>query len=248
MPKPAPAVKLVERSLTLNDQEVPVAIRLDRRARRISVRVDPSRGQVQITAPPRAGITQALAFAQSQERWIGQRLARVPEALPFVDGGTIPYLGQETLIRHRADRRGTVWLEDGVLCVAGAGEHLPRRLGDWLKARAREQLSLKTAHYATRLGLDVPKIQIRDGTSRWGSCSPSGVISYSWRLILAPPFVLDYVAAHEVCHLRHMDHSDRFWRLLATLVDDDETPRAWLRAYGVRLHRVGQVDGASSNP
>jgi len=235
------SIRVLERVLDLGDRSVPMTVRLDKRARRISVKVDPTKAQVILTAPPRAGIEEAVRFAGSQIRWIEQRLARVPDAQPFIPGAVIPVEGRELTLTHCPDRRGVVWIEGDQLCVAGAAAHMARRVEDWLKAQARARLAAASAHYAGLLGLKAPKIQIRDSVTRWGSCSSTGVISYSWRLILAPPSVLTYVAAHEVCHLRHMDHSDLFWALCNRLIDDTDTPRHWLKAFGARLHRFGQA-------
>jgi hypothetical protein len=122
--------------------------------------------------------------------------------------------------------------------VPGDPAHVKRRVLDFLKAEAREDLAQASAHYAARMGVDYRRISIRDQRSRWGSCSAGGDLSYSWRLILAPPYVLDYVAAHEVAHLRHLDHSPRFWRLVLSHCEDAAKARNWLRANGQEVHRV----------
>jgi predicted metal-dependent hydrolase len=239
-PTSVPATRIVEEQLELDGTPLPVTIRLDRRARRISLRVDPSRGQVLITAPPRAGIKQALGFAQTQAGWIRKRLARMPQAKPFAPGTMISVQGQDLILTHCPDQRGNVWIDGDKLCVAGAVDHMARRVTDWLKLNARKVLAEQVALYCSRINKPVPKVQVRDSLTRWGSCSSTGVISFSWRLILAPPFVMEYVAAHEVCHLVHMNHSVRFWNLCESLIDDCERPKAWLNAFGVTLHRIGK--------
>lgn len=231
---------VIERRLDIDGRSLPVTVRLDRRARRIAVRVDPSRGVILVTSPPRAGVERALGFAASQGDWILRRLARVPDAVPFDDGAIVPLEGRDLVIRHQPDRRGAVWVDGDTLQVAGAEAHVARRVRDWLKEQGRRRLSERAAVHAATIGARIQRVQVRDTVSRWGSCSATGVLSFSWRLILAPPFVLDYVAAHEVCHLRHMDHSSRFWDLCAGLVGDCDRPRTWLKVYGARLHRYGQ--------
>ena len=125
------------------------------------------------------------------------------------------------------------------ICVAGEPPHLDRRIGDFLKREARRDLEAAASRYAARLGVAIKRVSIRDQSSRWGSCSNTGVLSFSWRLILAPSFVLDYLAAHEVAHLKELNHSPRFWRLVASLDPDFERAKAWLDAHGTDLHRYG---------
>jgi len=116
---------------------------------------------------------------------------------------------------------------------------LKRRLADWLKREARRDLTLASERYAQAMAVSFHRLAIRDQASRWGSCSSDGSLSYSWRLILAPSFVLDYVAAHEVAHLKHMNHGVRFWRLVLTHCPMAPQARLWLRRHGVTLHRFG---------
>jgi len=147
-------------------------------------------------------------------------------------------------IVHRRGERGTVWTKtdrDGrrLLCVAGHTAHVARRITDYLKREAKRDLEAAVARYAERLGVKVRRISIRDQASRWGSCSTSGALSFSWRLVLAPRYVLDYLAAHEVAHLQEMNHSVRFWRLLGRICPDMERAKAWLDVHGTDLHRYG---------
>jgi predicted metal-dependent hydrolase len=148
---------------------------------------------------------------------------------------------------------GTVWTETGgdgrrLLCVATHdATHVSRRITDFLKREAKRDLEAAVARYTERLGVEVKRISIRDQVSRWGSCSTSGALSFSWRLVLAPRFVLDYLAAHEVAHLLEMNHSPRFWRLLGRICPDMERAKAWLDARGTDLHRYGMArDGLGS--
>jgi predicted metal-dependent hydrolase len=125
------------------------------------------------------------------------------------------------------------------MCVAGAAPHLARRIRDYLKYEAQCDLEAASRYYAEKIGVAIKRITVRDQSSRWGSCSNSGVLSYSWRLILAPPYVLDYLAAHEVAHLKELNHSPRFWRLVRSLTPDAERAKVWLDAHGADLHRYG---------
>ena len=141
---------------------------------------------------------------------------------------------------HRAGARGTVWLESGEIHVAGRPEHLPRRLRDWLIAQMRLQIEPLVLQKATRVERRVKRITLRDNRSRWGSCGPDGSMSFSWRLVFAPPVVLDYLVAHEVAHLVHHNHGDRFWALARELCDGSmDEAHAWLRRYGETLLQYG---------
>jgi predicted metal-dependent hydrolase len=156
----------------------------------------------------------------------------------------LPLRGAEHRIVHRRAARGTVWIETGeaderLLCVAGQAPHVPRRVRDFLKREAKRDLEAASRRAADALAVSIKRVSIRDQASRWGSCSTTGVLSYSWRLIFAPPFVLDYLAAHEVAHLVEMNHSQRFWRLVERICPHMRSAKSWLDAYGAELHRYG---------
>jgi predicted metal-dependent hydrolase len=157
-------------------------------------------------------------------------------------GARIPFRGVEHVIRAGETRgEGPVWLEKAgdlpVIRVSGRSEHVPRRLTDFLKRQAREALEERAFEYAARIGVKHSRITVRDTASRWGSCSSTRSLSFSWRLILAPPFVLDYVVAHEIAHLREMNHGRNFWKLVAQLIGDRAPAQKWLRDHGMALHR-----------
>ena len=226
------------------DQAVyPVRLRRNRRACRYTLRVLAATREIVLTMPWRGSLSEAKAFAQKHGGWIAARLRRLPEAVPFAHGTVVPFRGAPPRIEHRK-ARGTVWIEigdDGArwLCVAGAAPHVHRRVRDFLKREAKSDLEIASRRGAAMLGVPIRRISIRDQSSRWGSCSSTGVLSYSWRLILAPPFVLDYLAAHEVAHLVEMNHSPRFWRLVDRLCPHVRRAKAWLDANGTELHRYG---------
>jgi predicted metal-dependent hydrolase len=221
-----------------------VRMRRHRQARRYTLRIDAAAREVVLTIPPRGSVKEAKEFAQKHGGWIAARLKRLPKATPFADGSDVPLRGVPHRITHRRGERGTVWTElsargDRLLCVAGEPAHVNRRIIDFLKREAARDLAVASRRCASALGVPIKRICVRDQTSRWGSCSNTGVLSFSWRLILAPSFVLDYLAAHEVCHLVELNHSPRFWRLVERLYPDVERAKAWLDVYGTDLHRYG---------
>jgi len=235
-PKARPVNQMM---LDINGRPVALEVRVSPRARRMLLRVDHKREVVVLTLPRATSEREGLRFAMGQTAWIAARLAALPPRTSLAPGARVPILGVEHLVRHRPDARGTVWLEEGEIHVAGGIEFLPRRLSDYLRRRARQEIASRVAVHATRVTKPVKGITVRDTASRWGSCSPTGGLSFSWRLVLAPAVVLDYVVAHEVAHLAHFDHSPRFWGLVGEMIDDVEGPRRWLRDHGAALHRFG---------
>jgi hypothetical protein len=182
--------------------------------------------------------------------WIRYRLEDLPPRVPFGDGVVIPFRGQDHVIRHVREGRGGVWCEDGVIYVSGHAEHIGRRVTDWLKAEAKRLLTPMVHMMAAVLGSKVARVSVRDTRSRWGSCSADGRLSFCWRLVLAPDAVLVYVAAHEVAHLKHLDHSRAFWRTLKDVLaayaggahiitSEPSSARQWLRRSGTALHSYG---------
>jgi predicted metal-dependent hydrolase len=220
-----------------------VPVRRSDRARRMTLRIDSRRGEPVLTLPKRISLAEAERFLSRHAGWLENRIGRLPDAVPFVDGGLFPLRGEPTRILHRPGR-GTVRLspdsaEPGVI-VHGQKEHLGRRLTDWLKERARQDLTGAVERHAAALGVAPAAIRIRDTGTRWGSCSSKRTLSFSWRLVLAPPHVLDYLAAHEVAHLREMNHSPKFWQLVALLDENYREAEAWLKREGTGLFAVGR--------
>jgi len=228
-----------------------VRVRRHRQARRYTLRIDAASREVVLTIPPRGSLKEAREFAQKHGAWIAARLKRLPQATPFAPGVVVPLRGVQHRIVHRRGARGTVWTEqdesgERLICVAGEAPHHNRRIADFLKREAQHDLVAASRRYAQELGVAIKRISVRDQSSRWGSCSNSGVLSFSWRLILAPPFVLNYLAAHEVAHLVELNHSPRFWRLVKRLNPDCEHAKAWLETHGTDLHRYGAAAKAAS--
>ena len=219
--------------MRIGGQPVPLNVRINPRARRIIVKVHPSTGAVSVVAPSARAVNPALDFARSERGWIAERLARIPPPVPFAPGAVLPYRGVDHVIRWSGSKRGLVVIDQEAyrptIRVSGGLEFLNRRIEDWFKRQARFHLTRKVEAYAEALGVKVRRLTIRDGASRWGSCSSNGALSFSWRLVMAPPFVLDYLAAHEVSHLVEMNHSPRFWSVVESLYPDHVAARRALR-------------------
>ena len=221
-----------------------VRLRRHRQARRYTLRIDAAAREVVLTMPPRGSLKEAKEFAQKHGGWIAARLKRLPAAAPFAHGVEVPLRGEPHRIVNRRGVRGTVWSETDeggghLLCVAGEPPHIERRVSDFLKREAQRDLDAASRRYAAELGVKIKRLCVRDQTSRWGSCSSTGVLSFSWRLILAPGYVLDYLAAHEVAHLIELNHSPRFWRLVGRIYPEVERAKVWLDVHGTDLHRYG---------
>lgn len=233
--------KFANDTVELDGELVPLDIQINGRARNISLRVDERTGGVELVLPRFVARAEGLAFVEEKTQWLLSQIRALPPRIPFEDGAIIPVLGADHRIVHQEGARGTVWIDDvqGTLNVAGQAPHIARRVTDWLKARARAEVSGRAHHAADQLSQRVRKIQIRDTRSRWGSCSEDGRLSFSWRLMLAPEQVLDYVVAHEVAHLVELNHSDRFWRLVDQLCPGNGPAKLWLRRHGAALHRFG---------
>ena len=235
------------------DQAIyPVRVRRHRQARRYTLRIHAATREVILTMPPRGSVREAKEFAQKHGGWIAARLRRLPEAAPFAHGTVLPLRGVQHRIVHRPGVRGTVWSEmsesgEIQLCVAGGAPHIDRRVSDFLRREALRDLEAASQRAAEKLGVTIKRISVRDQSSRWGSCSTTGVLSYSWRLIFAPPFVLDYLAVHEVAHLIEMNHSPRFWRLVNGVCSDANRAKLWLDIHGTDLHRYG-MPGEDTKP
>ena len=213
--------------------------RRNARARRVSLRIDPCGGNVVVTLPPRAGRSAGVALLMTHANWVTDRLAALPQAIPFTDGAMVPICGVPHRVRSMPAARRGVWIADGEICVSGSPEFLGRRVLDFLRQEARRRLAALTAEKTALAGLKAHRIAIKDTRSRWGSCAPDGSIAFSWRLVMAPEYVQDYVAAHEAAHLRHMNHGKRFWALVSKLTAHAETAIPWLHTEGARLLRIG---------
>ena len=232
----AQARRIVRRELLkIDGRAVELNVRLNPRARRLIVKVHPTTGEVMVIAPSKRALDRAVEFARGESDWIARQLAHVPARVVLAPGAHIPFRGADHLILRGGS--GAVTVEPGILRVGGHVEHAPRRLLDFLKKQAKRELEQKCFEYGARLGIKPKRITVRDTASRWGSCSSTRSLSFSWRLILAPSFVLDYVVAHEVAHMKEMNHGAGFWRIAQSLIGDVIPAQAWLRQHGSALHR-----------
>jgi predicted metal-dependent hydrolase len=235
----AAAAKLRDRTGQLN-LGAPLAIRVNPRARRMSLRVDAATRTIELVMPRGAATEHGVRFVDAHRGWIAARLDALPVPVRFEDGAIIPVLGVPHRIRHHADRGASpVSIGDGEILVRGDAAFLARRVRDHLVKLARQEFGRRARGCAARIGRSVVRVAVRDTKSRWGSCSSTGNLSFSWRLILAPEAVIDYVVAHEVAHLAEMNHGPRFWRLVAGLAGDHVGPRGWLKRHRNRLLSYG---------
>ena len=215
-----------------------LTVRINRRAKRISLRVN-ARGEAVLTLPDESLRAEGLRFAAQKRGWLEKHRQSQPEGVPFAIGSRIPVRGDAHEIVQGRSARDPVTVADGVIAVAGSPAATGRLVQGWLLREAARDFEDAIAHHAGELDLPAPPFTLRDPKTRWGSCSSRKTLSLSWRLIMAPPEVLDYVAAHETVHLIEMNHSARFWALVKRLSPDFREHEAWLKQNGRSLHRYG---------
>jgi predicted metal-dependent hydrolase len=237
-----------KRATELEDIGAQVQVRRHSGARRLTLRVSRTSRAVIVTIPVQCDIGEAGTFLSRHIDWVRERLDSLPDPVPFRDGVAMPLRGEPHKVIFTGTENSRIVTVAAVpghrpeIRVPGTMEGAPRRLRDWLFEEARRDLEKRVAHHTNFLGLKARKIAVRDQTSRWGSCSTTRVLSFSWRLILAPPHILDYVAAHEVAHLAEMNHGPQFWALVKRATPDFEAAKKWLLIYGLDLHRYGASD------
>lgn len=220
--------------------DFPVRLVRSARARRLRLRVDGRTRDVWLTLPTSVSRRRALAWAEGHEAWIAERLAAIPDRVALVPGAILTIQGTPHRIEWKPHAPRGLHVADGIVSIGGPADGLEARILRGLKGRALEVLTRETQEMAAAAGLKLACVGVGDPRSRWGSCSSSGSIRYSWRLLLAPDFVRRATVAHEVAHLRHLDHQPAFHALVRKLLGEDPGPaRSWLRHYGSELHRVG---------
>lgn len=219
--------------------DCPVRWNRSARARRVSLRIDARAGQVVVTLPMRAGRRAGMALLTTHAAWVMQRLAALSPPVALAPGAEVPLGGQAHVIRHDPAARGGAFIDGAAIVVSGRPEFLARRVKDLLRAEAKRRIGILAETHAAALGVKVAAIRLKDTSSRWGSCAPDGTLAFSWRLVMAPGWVLDYVVAHEVAHLRELNHSPRFWAHVETLTPNREAAQDWLRDNGPALLRIG---------
>jgi predicted metal-dependent hydrolase len=218
---------------------IEITLRRSARTRRFSLRISRFDGRVTLTLPPRAREAEAMAFARGQEGWIRDALSAMPVCAVVGMGVQVPVEGRLLTVAPGAGR--VVRMDGDALLVPGDGLRAGVRVGAYLKALARTRLAAASDRYAALVGREFTRLSLRDPRSRWGSCTADGALMYSWRLVMAPPDVLDYVAAHEVAHLVEMNHSTAFWAVVSRLRPDWQAQRDWLRGQGgaLQAYRFG---------
>jgi predicted metal-dependent hydrolase len=218
---------------------IPVRWRASARATRVSLRICPREAEVVVTLPHLSGRRAGIALIREHEDWVVEKLSCLSPPLDFAPGAALPLGGVPHVIRHEPHRRGGPFLEGGAVVVTGARAFLRRRVADFLRAEAQRRIARLAHPHAAALGVTPRAIRVKDTRSRWGSCAPDGTLAFSWRLVMAPEWVTDYVVAHEVAHMRELNHSPRFWALVEGLTPHRDAAVAWLRAEGPALLRVG---------
>lgn len=225
----------------IDGRAVPMRVVVNARARRIGIRLDLAKREVVAIAPTPGHALRAAKFAQDRAGWIGAQLAKLPRRIELTPGESIPFRGEMHLLARVSGRRTARIPEDAPLRIeAGApdDETFAVRIRRFLVQEARRDLEACVRKHAATLGVTWTRLTVKDTTSRWGSCSSRGALAFSWRVILAPPSVLDYLAAHEVAHLRELNHSHRFWAHVARCFPDFEAAETWLKRHGAALHAV----------
>ena len=215
--------------------DIEVHLRRSVRARKFTLRVSSLDGKVSLSTPHFAKAYQINAFLKEKEPWLRQRLSEVQLSVKVTFGTVLPFIGREILVKRHVGR--SVKLSDDKILVPEKSRKPAVQVEVFLKQYAHQMLSKRATRYAEKLGSSYSKLSLRDTRSRWGSCSDRGALMFSWRLIMTPTKVLNYVAAHEVAHLRHMDHSDHFWTEVENLFGDYKKQKRWLRENGPKLHR-----------
>lgn len=220
-----------------NGRTYPIEVRRHPRARRITLQFNPVHDRLSLTLPRHVSSREGFAFLESKRHWIKDTLETLPERTRLADGTVIPVFGERYTIRHHPEEIGRVYTQGKRIIVPGKEEHFQRKLKTFLMEWAKVELSALAREKAFDIGKRVSRVSVRDTRTRWGSCSTEGNVSFCWRLIFAPVKVMDYVVAHEIAHLMHMDHSERFWNLVEDMCPGYKRWRTWLRQHGTQLYR-----------
>lgn len=246
-PKANPPKSIVSKALPdsielINGQLVPLRIIVNPRARRISLRLDTARREAVAVAPTARLLPKAAAFALDRAGWVAAHLSRLPKMIALAPGAVIPLRGApHKLVMTKG--RAPAYIEPGspasIVVAAPDAETFASRVRRFLAAEAKKDLLASVEVHARTLKVTWKSITVKDTKSRWGSCNSDGALCFSWRVVLAPPHILDYLAAHETAHLRELNHSRRYWAHVARCMPDYDKAEAWLRKHGAALHAVG---------
>lgn len=219
-----------------------IKLKQSKRARRLALRLDTKERVFHLVQPKGVSLARARAFAENHDDWMQERLQELPPLMPFTHGAILPILGQErklSIIKRMDSKRTSIRLIGDYLEVLTNQDDPSMRITRWLKTLAKERLAEKSQEKAALIGKHIHSVTVRDTKSRWGSCSHDGKLSYSWRLIFSPSNAFDYVVAHEVAHLQHLDHSKSFWALCQKLSDNYLDGKYWMRNHASELMRYG---------
>ena len=228
-------MKNIYEIVKLGMPEISILVNYSQRAKNYSIHISNINNMAKLTIPINGSYHQAITFAKSRETWIRNKLANhLPEMSPEF-GSELLYQGQKLIIKKSKDR--LVYKDGNGLYVSCESNQLQGKLKGFLKSQARDHLDFISKKYSSVLGKKYNRLTLRDTRSRWGSCTSKGHLMYSWRLIMAPPEVLNYVAAHEVSHLLHLNHSNQFWDTVSYLMPDFKYHKDWLKKNGQSLHR-----------
>jgi predicted metal-dependent hydrolase len=237
-------------TVDIDERPFPVVVRINPRARRLTLRFD-REGVVRVTCPSKRHVPDAVALARKRQGWLEARLRETPAGVPFAPGTVLPIFGRSLTIVSTGRSREAARVEGDRLAVGGArADEIARRVRRYIVDEASGHFSSAARKEAARLGAKVARVRVRDMRSRWGSCGQDGSLCFNWRLAFAPRRVAAYVVAHEVAHLRHMDHSPAFWAVVDQLDPHRAESAAWLKAHGAELQAYGRsldagsVDGA----
>ncbi|MQA66279.1 MAG: DUF45 domain-containing protein [Alphaproteobacteria bacterium] len=220
-------------------RDIPVRTLRNRQARHMTLRIDAKEACAVLTLPTWVSIAEGMAFARSKADWIVRHLDELAPHVPFADGQSIPFQGRRILISLFPLVGSDPVLSGDVLHVPGSAATIAATVRDWLMEESRRALSIRVAVKAAMIRRDPPPFRLTDPRARWGSCSSDARLCFSWRLIMAPIEVLDYVVAHEVAHLQALDHSPRFYAIVDRLTPHADYARDWLDTEGARLLRYG---------
>jgi predicted metal-dependent hydrolase len=228
-------------SLLIEGKLLPLVVRESSKAKRLTLRLRPDAGgEIILTLPLYHSKRQVIGFIEKSKPWLEKQMGKIFQKLPYVEGMVLPVFGKHYELRHKPSRSFRCWWEEEHLLIHSPVEKFGVSVEKSLQQVAAQFLTSRTILYANQLNKSVNRITLRDTRSRWGSCSPNGNISYSWRLIFAPEQVADYLCAHEVAHLVEMNHSPQFWKIVENLCPDYKNLRQWLRQNGKNLFRYGE--------
>lgn len=231
-----------KRPYSLGDQNITLTVKRSAQAKRFTLRIEPRERGLKVSAPLHAEDHDILAFVRKHHGWAEKQLSKQPEMGALKQGVKIPVRGVPHRLEHTGKLRGLPAQfkegDEAVLALSGDVNSLPRRAGDFLKREAKNEIEPKALALAQSIHKRVKSISFKDTKSRWGSCTSDGALSFSWRIMMAPPLVIDYLIAHEVAHLREMNHGPKFWALCEELCPETKRAKAWLKKNGAALQAI----------